>query len=252
MLAVGWHFRGAGSARLTRGAQALWLAGCLLSGLSFVVILDEAYAIDWVERGPTDPLFLSSCLLTTGVAGIAFALLPGIPQSIAFHLCGGVSLVSFLGWLDYVLPPFDHFYENLGVLALYLVAGGLWLALAAGLRVRGRHDLAIVSRLFGALAILGSSFVLATDEYAASWQQIAMDAIAFLFVLAFIAASVKRQSQVFMYSGGAFLLLWIIYLHYERFEEAVAMPVALLIGGALMIGLGLGVGRPGKRTPEPE
>jgi hypothetical protein len=74
-----------------------------------------------------------------------------------------------------------------------------------------------------------------------------MEALAFLSSLTFIAASVKRQSQAFLYSGAAFLLFLITYLNYEHFEDAIGMPIALLIAGVVLIGLGLGTGRPSKR-----
>ena len=252
MLALGWRLRGSESARLRRGAQALWLGACLLSGLSFGVIFDELYFIDWHGLGPGDPLFLVSCLLTTGVAGVAFVLLPSIAQSIAFHLCGSATLFSFLAWLDHVLPPFDHFYENLGVLVICLVVGGLWLALSEWLRARERKGLVTVSRIFGVLTILGNTFVLATDQYAVTWQEITMEAIAFLASIAFIAVSVKRQSQTFLYGGAAFLLFLITYVNYEHFADRIGMPIALLITGVVLIGLGLGTGRLSKRIRAPQ
>jgi len=61
------------------------------------------------------------------------------------------------------------------------------------------------------------------------------------------AASVKLQSQVFLYSGATFLLFLIIYVDFEHFEEKIGMPVALVIIGALLIGIGLGTGRLSKR-----
>ena len=267
MLALGWHvscadstgrLRGSESAeearrlRLRRGAQALWLGACLLSALFFMVTFHELGLIDWSERGPTDPWVLVSCLLATGVAGVAFVLLPTVTQSIAFHLCGSAALLTFLGWLDHTLPPFNHFYENLLVLVIGLVAGDLCLALSEWLRSKGRKDLVGVSRIFGTLAILGFTFISATDTYAATWQKTTMEAIAFLASIAFIAASVKRQSQTFLYSGAAFLFFLIIYVNFEHFADRIGMPIALLISGALLIGLGLGTGRLSRRIRAPQ
>jgi hypothetical protein len=90
--------------------------------------------------------------------------------------------------------------------------------------------------LFGALAVLGSPFVLATEEYAVTWHKTAMEAIAFLASIAFIAASVKRQSQTFLYSGAAFLLFVITYVNYEHFADRIGMPIALLIAGVVLSG----------------
>jgi len=253
MLALGWWLRGSESAeearrlRFRRGAQALWLGACLLSALFFMVTFHELGLIDWSDRGPTDPWVLLSCLLAMGVAGAAFVLLPTITQSIAFHLCGGAVLVTFLGWLDQTLPPLNHFFENLLILMIGLVAGGLCLALSEWLRVKARKDLVGVSRIFGALAVLGFTFILATDRYPATWQKTTMEAIAFLASIAFIAASVKWQSQAFLYSGAAFLLFLIIQVNFEHFADRIGMPIALLIIGVLLIGLGLGTERLSRR-----
>jgi hypothetical protein len=253
MLALGWRLRGSESAeearrlRLSRGAQALWLGACLLSAVFFVVTFYELGLIDWSERGPTDPWVVVSCLLATGVAAVAFVLLPTITQSIAFHLCGSVAFLTFLGWLDYTLPPLNHFLENLLILVIGLVAGGLCLALSEWLRAKERKDLVGVSRIFGTLAILGFTFILAMDEYAVTWQKATMEAIAFLASIGFIAASVKRQSQAFLYSGAAFLFFLIIYVNFEHFADRIGMPIALLIIGALLIGLGLGTERLSRR-----
>ncbi len=247
MLALGWRLRGSESARSRRGAQALWLGACLLSVVFFMVTFYELGLIDWSERGPTDPWVVVSCLLATGVAAVAFVLLPTITQSIAFHLCGSAVLFTFLGWLDQALPPLNHFLENLLILVIGLIAGGLCLALSEWLRTKGRKDLVGVSRIFGSLAILGFAFILAMDEYAVTWQKTTMEAIAFLASIAFIAASVKRQSQAFLYSGAAFLLFLIIYVNFEHFADRIGMPIALLIIGVLLIGLGLGTERLSRR-----
>ncbi len=258
MLALGWRLRGSESAeeakrlRLRRGAQALWLGGCLLSALFFMVTFHELGLIDWSERGPTDPWVLLSCLLATGVAGVAFVLLPTVTQSITFHLCGSAVLLTFLGWLDQTLPPLNHFYESLLILVIGLAAGGLCLALSEWLRSKGRKDLVGVSRIFGALAVLGFTFIVATDEYSATWQKITMEAIAFLASIAFIAASVKRQSQAFLYSGAAFLLFVIINVNFEHFADRIGMPIALLISGVLLIGLGLGTERLSRHIRAPK
>jgi len=266
MLALGWHVSCADSTgrlrgsesdeeakrlRLRRGAQALWLGGCLLSVVFFVVTFYELGLIDWSERGPTDPWVVVSCLLATGVAAVAFVLLPTITQSIAFHLCGSAALFTFLGWLDQTLPPLNHFHESLLILMIGLVAGGLCLALSEWLRARGRKELAGVSRVFGALAVLGFTLILAMDEYPTTWQKTTMEAIAFLASIASIAASVKRQSQAFLYSGAAFLFFLIIYVNFEHFADRIGMPIALLIIGALLIGLGLGTERLSRRIQVP-
>ena len=244
MLALGWRLRGSESARLRRGAQALWLGGCLLSGLVFGV---TSYELDLITE--TALLVLMSCLLATGVAGVAFVLLPSVAQSIAFHLCGSAAFFTFLIWLEETFPPLNP-WRNL---MIGLVTGGLFLALSEWLRARERKGLVVVSRISGALIVLGSPFFLAaTEEYAVTWHKTAMEAIAFLASIAFIAASVKRQSQTFLYSGAAFLIFVITYVNFEHFADRIGMPIALLITGVVLIGLGLGTERLTRRIRTPE
>ena len=238
MLALGWWLRGAGSARLRRGAQALWLGGCLLSGLAFGATF---YELDIITEFPV--LVLASCLLATAVAGAALVLLPTIPQSIAFHLCGSGALFAFLIWLAETFPPLNP-WRNLVV---GLVVGGSFLALSEWLRARERRGLVVVSRLFGALIVSAFPFFMAMEEFPAAWQKTAMEAIAFVVSIALIAASLKRQSHIFLFSGAAFLAFLIIYVNSEHFADRIEVPIALLVIGAALIGLGLGTGRPRKR-----
>jgi hypothetical protein len=173
------------------------------------------------------------------VAGVAFVLVPSIAQSVAFHLCGSAAFFAFLIWLEETFPPLNP-WRNL---MIGLVTGGLFLALSEWLRARERKGLVVVSRISGALIVLGSPFFLAMEEYAVTWHKTAMEAIAFLANIAFIAASVKRQSQTFLYSGAAFLIFVITYVNFEHFADRIGMPIALLITGVVLIGLGLGTER---------
>ncbi len=243
MLALGWRLRGSERARLRRGAQALWLGGCLLSGLVSGVTF---YELELITEVPL--LVLVSCVLATGVAGVAFVLVPSIAQSVAFHLCGSAAFFTFLIWLEETFPPLNP-WRNLMV---GLVTGGLFLALSEWLRARERKRLVVVSRMFGALIILGSPYFLSMEKYAVAWHKTAMEVIAFLTSIAFIAASVKRQSQTFLYGGAAFLLFLITYVNFEHFADRIGMPITLLIIGAALIGLGLGTGRLSKRILGPK
>jgi len=243
MLALGQWLRGSTSSRLQRGAQALWLGGCLVSGVAFGVIVYELALIDCSklhEIGPSHLLFVISCLLATCLAGAAFILLNTVTQSIVFHLCGSATLLTFVGWLGYQLVSFSSFYKNLVFLALGLAIAGLWLALSEWLLSRERKDLIRVSRMFGALTVLGFTLVLVMQEYGMLWQEVVMASIAFLADLSFTIASVRWQSQTFLYSGAAGLLVLITYLTVEHSTGRIGMPIALLIIGALFIGLGLG------------
>ncbi|MBA7481137.1 hypothetical protein ES707_16607 [subsurface metagenome] len=244
MLVLGWLLRSSDSIYLKRGAQALWLGGCLLSGLTFWVIFYELDLMNLQELGPSDPWVLLGCLLATVLAGAAFIFLPSITQSITFHLWGSILLSSFIGWLGNIIPRFNHFYENLLLLLIGLIAGGLWLVLSEWLRMREKKSLVWVSQIFGALTILSFTGLLATDTYGFTWwQEIIMVGIAFLASIAFIVISVKKQSRIFLYCGAAFLLFIITYVNFEHFADKIGMPIALFITGVLLIGVGLGTGR---------
>lgn len=232
MFALGWLLRSAADPRRRRGAQALWLGACLITGVAFMVIFHEARLIDWRERGPTDFYFLLSCLLAGGISGLAYLLLPTVVQSIPFHGWLSVAFLSFLGWLDAEFPPFDPW----RTLVLGLLVGALWLAFAAWLNRRGDDELAAVSLLFGAVTALATPFLLAP------WEKTPMEAVSLVANLLFIAASVRYQSRILLYSGAAFLLMLFTYLNFERFAGEVGMPIALFLSGAALILLGLGTG----------
>jgi hypothetical protein len=234
MLALGWWLRSTEDARFRRGAQALWLAGCLLSVLAFNLTFEELGLFS-----DEDLRILFGFLLATGVAGVALRLQTTLAQSIALHLCGSGALVALLVWLDGAFPPFNP-WRNL---VIALVAGGLWLALAEWLQLSQSSSLVTVSRLTGALTILGAPTILVAAPYDLLWQQVAMETVAFLLCIAFVAASVKLQSPEFLYCGAASLLFLIIYITLEHFADTIGMPLALFVIGVVLVVLGLGTGR---------
>jgi hypothetical protein len=238
MLAMGWWLHGTEDPRLRRGAMALWLGACLLSVVAFWVVFEKLNLV-----ANENLQILVSFVLATGLAGAAFVLMPGITQSIGLHLCGSGVLFTFLLWLDYAFPPFDPWRTLLVVLA----AGGLWLALAEWLWAKQGKGLVTVSRLVVSLTVLGWITALAVQPYDVPWHKTAMEIIGFLLSALLIVASVKRQSQVFLYGGAGCLLFLIAYVNLEHFADTVGMPVALFIAGVLLIGLGLGTGRLSKR-----
>jgi hypothetical protein len=244
MLGLGAGLRRAGSARLLRGAQALLLAGCLLSALAWGVLFDEFTLI-----GEETLLVLTSSLLALALAGAIFAVLPRVAQSVAVHLCGSAALVALLAWLDNQFPRDANFYQALSIQATCLVVGMAWLALSRWRAVQADGGLVTVARLFGALTILAGTFSAATSYYPPGrtmgwpWQKALLEFTTFLACLAFIVTGVRRQSLVYLYAGAAFLLFLITYVNFEHFADEIGMPVALFIVGVLLVGLGLGTDR---------
>ena len=244
LFALGSPLRRAASARLRRGAQALWLGGGLLSGVTCLVLFHELRLIDWRQQGPADPHFTLCALLAGLLCALAFWRLPTRAQSLPFHLWLSVALISFLGWLDLTYPVFQPW----GTLLLGLAAGAAWLALDAWLAGRGREDLAQISRLVGAVTFLATPFLLIGYASDVLWQEVVMEIITFAACALFIVASLRRQSQIFLYTGAIFLLLLITYLNFEHFAGEVGLPVALFIAGVALIAIGLGTGRLSRRV----
>lgn len=243
LLVLGDYLRRSARNRFKRGAQALWIGGSLLSGLLFGV---TCYELNIITDTPI--LVLSSCIFATLVSGTAFVLLSGIPQSIAFHLCGSATMFTLVIWLEETYPPFNP-WRNL---IISLIFGLVFLILSEWHRNREEKNLMAVSRIFGSIIFLGASFSLAPYDFEASWQKTLMETISFVTSVTFIAASIKKQSQIFLYSGAGFLLMWVIYINFEHFAEKIGMPIALLIIGVLLIGLGLGTSRLSKEIRSPE
>lgn len=243
MFALGWPFRSARSARRRRGAQALWLGASLVTGVLFMVTFNELDLIDWQNRGPTDIYFTLSCLLAGGISALAYLLLPSLVQSVPFHFWLSAAFLSFLSWLGIEFQPVSPWV----FLVLGLLMGALWLALSAWLNRRGQDRLAAVSLLVGAVTALATPYVLSPFDFSATWQRTAMELISLAACLIAIAASVRFQSRILLYSGAVFLLLFITYVNFEHFADEVGMPIALFLSGATLIALGLGTGRLSER-----
>lgn len=234
LLALGWVLRQRTEPRLQRGAQALWLAGCLLTPFIWGVIFYEA-SVPWSMT----ILILVSSLLGTLIAALAYWLLPTVVQAVAFHLLGSASVLVFLIYLEDRPNPLAWLQLISGVLV-----GFLWLAMDWWLSRQGRPRLADAARLAGALLVQYTLFGLATGTYGeGGGNRLLFEILAFATFVGFIAASVPRQSQIYLYSGAVYLLLFLTYLNFEQFADEIGVPVALFISGVLLIALGLGTER---------
>ncbi|MGD9145737.1 MAG: hypothetical protein PVI80_09265 [Anaerolineae bacterium] len=145
--------------------------------------------------------------------------------------------------MDYTYPP----YSPWRTLSVVLALGGLWLALSEWFWVRQGRGLVTVSRLFASLIVFGWTVALSVQPYEVVWQKAVMEAIATLLSIAFIALGLKRQSRVFLYSGAACLLFLIVYANLEHFADKIGIPLAFFVIGVLLIVLGLGAERLGRR-----
>ena len=65
--------------------------------------------------------------------------------------------------------------------------------------------------------------------------------------LGFIFGSVPAQSRTFLYSGTAFLVVYIFSTRFEYFENSVGWPIALFIAGLASKGIGVAIERMKRR-----
>ena len=61
--------------------------------------------------------------------------------------------------------------------------------------------------------------------------------------LVILTWSVARQSRALLYTGAFFLLIYVVNLNFEYFEDQLGLPAVLLITGVALVAVGLGVDR---------
>jgi hypothetical protein len=86
--------------------------------------------------------------------------------------------------------------------------------------------------LFGSFAIVIPFFFLA-GIYSGIW-----DVIAFLFIAGVISLGVYLSEKVLIFSGAVLLVINIITVSYRHFIDSIGWPIALIVIGLLMLGVG--------------
>ncbi len=108
--------------------------------------------------------------------------------------------------------------------------------IATGWFFREKYDLfrsfSKLLYLFGSFAIVTPFFFLA-GIYSGIW-----DVIAFLFVVAVISLGVYLSEKTLIFSGAVLLVMNIITVSYRHFVDSIGWPIALIVIGLLMVGVG--------------
>lgn len=107
---------------------------------------------------------------------------------------------------------------------------------------RGRDSLVWLFNLAGVWALLLMAQFISLDDKMPVWETLVL-----VESLAVLAWSVVRQSRALLYTGAFFLLIYVINLNFEYFEDQLGLPAVLLITGLAMIAIGLGVDRVRRR-----
>lgn len=237
--AAGELLRRHGDRVLMRGAKVCWMVAAWLTAIAIAVTLNEWPGLELSDQW----LFLWAGLGALPLAVMALLILPGLPQGLA-----GTTLITVVAMGISSLVA-ETWWTPEARLALYLpwaVAGAIHLTAAEVARRRQAGNLVWLFNLFGAWSWLLVAFVIGAEEKRPAWETLLL-----FESLAIIGWSVTRQSQVLLYSGAFFLLVYITSLNFEYFSDQLGLPAALLITGVALIVIGLGVDRLRRRGTGP-
>jgi hypothetical protein len=216
-LLMGQVMRGSGSPGLGRGGQMAWLvATALLAGSVAVIGANN----DWAEEN----VVLGAALTGTLIAVALWAVGPSHPQVIA--LAGALLLMSMaLGSRS------DEF--NLAVAGLTLAAfGGAGIAL-----VESR----LLTPKLSARPLAAAEFAFGT--FWAGREAVGYEPLAFVAAGLLLGLGIWRGTFVYLIAGVALLFLALITTIIQHVEEPSAQAGALILLGALLVAVVLGMAR---------
>lgn len=149
---------------------------------------------------------------------------------------------------DEVVTPVDYEYEEVesynhdivgwsnvltGVL-FFLIAGILWL-----LKKTKLTEASSYWKFFYFVAplwVLGSIWFLGLDG-----NKFWYESLLLIASLGFVFGSIPKKSQLFLYSGTLFLIVYIFAIGGEYFQNNIGWPITLFIAGILSMSVGAGV-----------
>ena len=211
-----------------KAAQAFFLLTGLLAPLGIEVALKEI----GLDLSADSVQLLAALLMTSVLLGSFFyfkqtvLLLFGIIYSTAvFHYA--LSLIIGMN-LSYQSRETATKYEFLAIGSAYLILGYYLLSGA-------QKALSGMLYSFGSLAFLGSTMALGGFS---PNQNVFWELIYPLLVFGFIFASVSLKSRAMLVFGTIFLIGYIFKLTGEYFSSGLGWPLALVLAGLAIIGIG--------------
>ena len=223
-LLMGQVLRGTRNPGLVRGGQMAWLAGTALLAGSVAVFGANN---DWAEEN----VVLGAAITGTVVALALWAVAPGHPQVVA--IAAALLLLSLaLGSRS------DEF--NPAVAGLSLAAFG-----AAGVALAERR---LLTPLLSARPLAAAWFALGT--FWAATEATVYEPLPFIAAAGLLALGIWRATFIYIIAGVALVFLSLIFTITQHIEEPSAQAAALIMLGALLVAVVLGLARwqPWKRT----
>jgi hypothetical protein len=216
-LVVGQVMRSSRSPGLGRGGQMAWLVGtALLTGSAAVIGANN----DWAEEN----VVLGAALTATLLSLVLWAVGPSHPQIV------GLSAALLLLSMAFGARS-DEF--NLAVAGLSLAAFG-----AAGIAL---VEFRLLTPLLSARPAGAAAFALGT--FWAGREAVGYEPLAFAAAAILLALGIWRSTFVYLIAGVALFFLALITTIIQHVEEPSAQAGALIVLGALLVAVVLGMAR---------
>lgn len=228
-LLVGQVMRRTGSPGLGRGGQMAWLLANALLAASAAVIGANS---DWADENVVLGAAVTATLLAIGL----WAVGPSHPQVVG--LTGALLLMSIA--LGLRSNEFNSGDLNPAVAGLSLAAfGGAGIVLA---------ELGLLTPLLSARPASAAGFAFGT--YLAGREAVGYEPLAFVAAGLLLALGIWRGTFVYLIAGVALVFLALITSIIEHVAEPSAQAAALILLGALLVAVVLGMARwqPWKRA----
>jgi hypothetical protein len=212
---------------LGAAGPAFLLIAALVLPLGMVVALDEA------GHNPEELAWQSTIALVLFGAFLASHLLFRSNSSLLFAIAYATwAFFAVSGW---IIGPDVHYTDELLFQYRSLAVGLAYLVLAYAFSNTSRGALSGVLYSFGSMAFLGAAMALG------GWrpdQNVFWELVFPGLVFVVLYASVHLKSKALLAFGSAFLAGYLVKITAEYFSNSLGWPVALVISGFLLMGVG--------------
>ncbi len=165
--------------------------------------------------------FVSSCLVFKRTLLLVFAVLYGTWFYFAF--------TAFIA--DKLLITFDQYYDY-----ALLLAGVSYLLLGRSFQIAGKP---LVGFLYGTGSVITLTALLALGGWSPE-QHMVWELLFPAIALGFCFLGVHMRERSFLVFGSLYLMIYILKITGEYFRESLGWPLALVIAGLSLIGVGYG------------